>query len=284
MKKRWIMAILVGLAAMATGPKSSNSSAQERRHNDRDFQQRDETRQNFSLQAGARIEVSSIRGPVEVQTSEMNEAEVHIIRSARTKNELAYHKILVEHTSSSLVVRGQQEDPERQPPSGTRVNHRVILRIPRHADLTVNSISGSVKIGDLNGKLLVESISGSVTIGKISDQVRINSISGNVKLEQASGYLDISGVSGDSFAAIARIEERGIRVDGISGQVELRFNTQLNADLNATRISGKVHLDVPNANVQGTPSASAVRARIGAGGSPIIINSVSGSVRLAPGT
>jgi len=277
------MAFLVGLAALAIGPKSSNSSAQERSRNKSDFQQRDETRQNFSLQAGARVEVSSIRGPVEVQTSETNAAEVQIIRSARTKNELEYHKILVEHTPTSLVVRGERENPKRQPPSGTQVSHRVILKIPRQVELVVNSISGAVNIGDINGKLLVESISGSATIGKVGDQARINGISGNVKLEQTSGYLDISSVSGSSFATIARIEERGIRINGISGQVELRFNTQLNADLNATQISGKVSLDVPNVTVQSKLAGSDVRARIGAGGTPITINGVSGNVRLAPG-
>ncbi len=283
MKRRWIMGFLIGLMAMAAGTGSFDSSAQERRRNDGDARQRDETRQNFSLQGGARVEVSGIRGPVEVQTSETNVAEVHIIRSARTQKELEYHKIVVENTPTSLVIRGERTDPKRQPPRGTQVQHRVVLKIPRRVELNVNSISGSVKIEDLNGDLQVESVSGSVTIGKVSGQVQINSISGNVKLEQANGYLDISGVSGSSFATIAQMQERGVRVNNVSGQVELRFNMQLNADLNATSISGKVYLDVPNVSVRDRPDSSTVRAQIGSGGSPIIINSVSGSLRLAPG-
>src|SRR5215467_12987818 len=76
-----------------------------------DFQERDEFNQTYQLAPGARVEVSSIRGPVEIVTGETTTAEVRIIRTARTRADLEYHKIVVEQVGNSLVVRGIR-DPE----------------------------------------------------------------------------------------------------------------------------------------------------------------------------
>src|ERR1044071_3120971 len=67
-----------------------------------DFRERDEFNQTYQLSPGARVEVSSIRGPVEIVTGDMATAEVKIIRSARTRADLEYHKIEVKQTGDSL--------------------------------------------------------------------------------------------------------------------------------------------------------------------------------------
>jgi len=48
----------------------------------------------------------------------------------------------------------------------------------------------------------------------------------------------------------------------------------------AEHVSGQVHLDVPNVIRDSEEKSSNVRARIGAGGTPITISSVSGNIRL----
>ncbi|HXQ34121.1 MAG TPA: hypothetical protein VN843_08920, partial [Anaerolineales bacterium] len=80
----------------------------------RDFNERDEINQTYQLAPGATVEVSSIRGPVEIISGDTATAEVKIIRSARTRADLEYHKIEVEQTGSGLVVRGVQEPEQRQ--------------------------------------------------------------------------------------------------------------------------------------------------------------------------
>src|SRR5215510_1669342 len=116
-----------------------------------DFKERDEFNQTYQLPPGARVEVSSIRGPVEIVTSDTATAEVKIIRTARTRADLEYHKIEVEQTGNSLVVRGVQ-DPEERRQQNIQVNHHVILKLPRRIDLQVSSISGSLKAGDIDGQ------------------------------------------------------------------------------------------------------------------------------------
>ena len=113
-----------------------------------EFKEREEINQTYPLSPGARVEVSSIRGPVEIVTGESATAEVQIIRTARTRADLEYHKIEVETTANSLVIRGVQEPQERQR-QNIQVNHHVILKLPRRIDLSVKSISGSLKVGDV---------------------------------------------------------------------------------------------------------------------------------------
>jgi DUF4097 and DUF4098 domain-containing protein YvlB len=263
----------------------------------RDFKERDEFNRTYQLAPGARVEVSSIRGPVEITTGDSATAEVQIIRSARNRADLEYHKIEVEQTGNGLVVRGVQEPEERQR-ENVQVNHQVILKLPRRIDLKVSSVSGSLKVGDIDGetrvnsisgsgnignvggKLQVNSISGNLEIGNVGGDARVNSISGNLGLGQVNGSLDVSSVSGGLNATLLSLSPQGIHIRSVSGSIEIGFKTEVNADFNAEGISGDVYLNVPNVTRESEENSSNVRARIGGGGTPISISSVSGNIRL----
>ena len=262
-----------------------------------DFQERDEVNQTYELAPGARVEVSSIRGRVEIVTADTTTAEVQIIRTARTRADLEYHKIEVEQAGNSLVVRGVQ-DREQRRGQNIQVNHQVILKLPRRIDLSVNSvsgpikvgdvegqthvssISGSAKIGDVGGKLQVSSVSGSLDVGNVGADARVTSISGNLRLGQVNGSLDVSSVSGALNATLVSLSPQGIHIQSVSGSVEIAFKSEINADFNAEHVSGEVYLDVPNVTRDSEAKSPNVRARIGAGGTPITISSVSGNIRL----
>src|SRR5262245_3828806 len=75
---------------------------------DDDFPERDEIRQSYELTPGARVEVSVIYGPVDIETTDGNTAEVHIVRSARNRADLASRPIGIERTAAGLAVRGER--------------------------------------------------------------------------------------------------------------------------------------------------------------------------------
>jgi DUF4097 and DUF4098 domain-containing protein YvlB len=262
-----------------------------------DFKERDETNQTFELSPGARVEISSIRGSVKIVNADTATAEVRIIRTARTRADLEYHKIEVTHSGNSLVVRGIQE-PEERRERNVQVDHQVMLTLPRRIDLSAKSISGSVRAGDVDGrvnvssvsgsvnisnitgKLEVNSVSGSVEVGNAGADVRVNSVSGNVGMGQVDGSLEVSSVSGGVKATLNSLSPQGIHIKSVSGSIEIGFKSDVNADFNAEGISGQVYLDVPNVVRDSEEKSPNVRARIGAGGTPISIFSVSGNIRL----
>ena len=308
-----IKALLLSMLMLACGtPGAESATETAQRHN---FTEREEINQKYQLAHGARVEVSSIRGHVDVLNSDSGMAEVQIIRSARTRADLEYHKIEVEHSGNSLVVRGVQE-PEDRRDRNIQVDHRVILKVPRAIELKVSSVSGHVKVGDVDGettvhsisghanignvggklqvtsisghanignvgdKLQVTSISGNLDVGDVNADARVNGISGNVRLNQVNGSIDVMSVSGTLNTKLVSLSPQGIHIKSISGSVEIGFHSDVNADFSATSISGQVYLDVPNVIRDSAVREPNVRARIGAGGTPIEITSVSGNIRL----
>ena len=288
-----IKVLLTSMMMLACGaPRAVTTETAQRS----DFKERDEINQTYQLAPGTRVEISSIRGPVEITNADAATAEVQIIRTARTRADLEHHKIEVQHSGNSLVVRGVQE-PERRW-ENIQVDHRVILKLPRQIDLSVSSISGSLKagnvdgqtnvssisgsanIGNVGGKLQVTSVSGSLDVGNVGAAARVTSISGDLRVGQVNGSLDVSSISGGVNATLASLSPQGIQIKSVSGSVEIGFKSEVNADFNSQGVSGEVYLDVPNVTRDSEEKSSNVRARIGAGGTPITISSVSGNIRL----
>lgn len=237
---------------------------------DSEFTERDEFRQSYTLAAGSSVRLSGINGAVDVETASGNAAEVYVVRSARNKSDLDYHKIIVEQTAAGLVVRGEKDkndswrdrDGERR-----QVRQRIQMRIPRNVDFTASGINGRATVGEIEGP------------------VKLSGINGRVDVAQARGYTDISGINGSVTMLITQLTERGIRVSGVNGSVSLKFGEALNADLSVSGINGAVNTDgLPNVTVQGRISRQNFNARIGAGGAPINVSGVNGSVRLMPGS
>jgi hypothetical protein len=257
MRKNLVTLLLVMVVSLALA--APGASAQKHDGGDSDFPERDEMKQSYELSPGARVEVRGINGTVDIETGNGSTAEVNIIRLARTREDLNYRKIIVEHTANSLVVRAEKEN-ER---GDHGVRQRVTLRLPRQIDLNVSGVNGRTNVGEIDGP------------------VRVSGVNGAVEVEQAAGYSELSGINGRVRINITRLSERGIQVSGINGGVELRFAEDLNADLDVSGINGSVNTDVPNVSVIGKFNRQNFRAKIGSGGTPITVRGVNGSVRLA---
>ena len=283
------------VAVCGLGPGSSPSRARLSTENHSALGERDEIKQSYELASGARVSVTSISGPVEIETSLGSMAEVHVIRTARSQQDLQYRRIIIEHSGNSLTVRGEQE---RGAGRGVQVTQHVMLKLPLNVNLSVNSISGHAIIGDIGGQAHISSISGPVTIGDVSGeaivssvsgrlslgraggQVQVKSISGSVDIGQSVGHFEASSISGSVRATIGQIGSSGITIDSISGGVTLRLAEAVNAEIHAMHYSGEVYLNLPNVVIQGKMTSSEVRGLIGSGGPTISISNISGNIML----
>ncbi|MDQ3908603.1 MAG: hypothetical protein M3268_09715 [Acidobacteriota bacterium] len=256
----------LGVARAAVRDFDQDKSRRDRDDDDSSFTERDEFRQSYTLAPGAQVRVAGINGSVDVETSTSGAAEVQVVRTARSRSDLDYHKVIVEQTASGLVVRGENNRDRDGVRDGDnhQVRQRVWLRIPRSVEFTASGINGRATVGEIDGP------------------VHLSGINGKCEVGQARGYTDISGINGSVSMTITQLSERGIRVSGVNGHVELHFDGALNADLSVSGINGAVNADVPNVTVQGRVSRTSFEAKIGAGGAPITVSGVNGSVRLAP--
>jgi DUF4097 and DUF4098 domain-containing protein YvlB len=239
----------------------TSSHASSGDNSDSDFPEKDEFHQSYQLAAGAKVEVQGINGSVEIETAAGSTAQVNIYRSARTREDLEYRKVLVDQTASSLVVHGEKDSNGAG--RNREVRQRVTLSLPRQIDLGVSGVNGRVAVGEIDGP------------------VKLSGINGKVDVAQAMGYSNISGINGRVKVTISRLGEQGIHVSGVNGGVELSFAEDLNADLDVTGINGGVNADVANVTILGKVDRQSFHAKIGSGGSPIKVNGINGHVKLS---
>lgn len=217
---------------------------------------KDETNQSYNLSAGARVEVSGINGRVEISPGS-GAAQVHIIRTAPTEEDLTHHRIIVQNSGSSLIVRGESENH-----SHARVRQHVILTVPTGVQLSVSGVNGPVNVGDIEGPVDVHGVNGKVDIGR------------------AIEHSNISGINGSITISLSTLSEQGMHVSGVNGRVNIALADGINADLEVSSINGGVSSDLAM-TVQGKWGPRDFRAKLGSGGAPISISGVNGQIKIS---
>src|SRR5579862_5216556 len=99
MRTRLIALATIALAIVVVGrfPISGYATTTAVHTDDSAFTQKEEINQAVNLGGSGNIQVSGINGTLEVDTtSGAGVAQVHIVRSAPTQEDLAHHKILIE--------------------------------------------------------------------------------------------------------------------------------------------------------------------------------------------
>jgi DUF4097 and DUF4098 domain-containing protein YvlB len=238
------------ILAVAPQPARVNAQAQK----DGDLPEREEINQKFKLSPGARVEISTIAGPVDIETTSSDLAEVHIVRSAQTRADLECYKTIVEQTATSLVIRHEQSC------STVRDHQRVKLTLPRAIELSLKNIAGHVNIGAVNGMLRLDSIAGQVTLAQVQ----------TAQIDSLAGGLSIG---------IAEPGDQGIRISSIAGGVDLSVLAGVNADLRVGNVMGQIENELPDASVTKT-GHSRFQVLIGSGGKSISVSNVMGGIKI----
>jgi hypothetical protein len=232
--------------------------------------------------------VIGIDGRVKVETADTDTAEVLIVRSARKREDLLRRKVEIrpEDNNENLHIHvGDNRPPDSRhsvkrrvlkemrihdrdnssPESLPEIRQRVVLRLPRKSGLEIRQVGGDVTIGGVGGHL------------------RITEVIGNVRVTGAAGPVVVGNTCGDIDITFAPLKANSVRIgDDIIGNVELRFEGDVNADLNASSVNGAVKPDFPNvAPSVSEPEQGRLKARIGNGGFGIEIDGVNGNVTLS---
>lgn len=220
--------------------------------------------ESYELADGAHVVVHGINGPVTVEAVDGNTAEVRVTSTAGNMSDLNENQITVEHTESSLTVRGKGSNSWgfwKWLRGGGEARHNVVLRLPRNVELATRGTNGKVVIGEMEGPVQVSGVNGRVEIGG------------------ARGLAEVNGVNGTVTLTITELGKDGAKVNGINGGVELRLGSDVNADLNLNGINGQITVEAPNVEVQ-EQKRSKLRARVGTGGANIKANGINGGVRI----
>ncbi len=230
-----------------------------------DFPEREEIRRSYTLKPNAEVRISGINGRVEVETANLDRAEVLIVRSARKREDLQFRKINIEHEPGLLHIRTEEERKSifsaiGMVPEGRQ---RVILKLPAKVQLATDGINGNVTVGAVDGSFEARGVNGKVNVAQIS------------------GGANFRGVNGSIEATFAKVSGDGIDLSGLNGNTTLHFTGEVNAEVEARGMNGRVDTDLPNVEERkGEKRYGRYEARIGTGGARIEIRGVNGNVRL----
>jgi len=269
MKCRIFFAVLLVVAALFAGRymrAASNAGHAVNAVNAGGGGNRDETRQAQRLEPGARVEVRGINGAVEVRTAETDTAEVRVVRTGGSAEDLRYGKVRVEMSPSGVIVEGERDGGRgfwRWLQGGRSVRQQVTLTLPRRVSLLTEGVNGDVEVGEVDGPVTVASVNGRVGVAQSAGRFEVRRVNGNVKI------------------GVARLGAEGAELTRVNGNVEIRLRELADADIETRRHNGSLTLDVPNVTMRRREDHRESRARLGAGGSFIQIARVNGNVRFS---
>lgn len=191
------------------------------------------------------------------------------------------------------------------------------VRMPKNADLELETSDGRVELSNLNGNIVVHTSNGAVNASRLSGSINIRSndgdivadtLSGEFKLESGNGKVNGTALDGkcevftsdgsihvagrfDSLdiksangAVIARAEP-GSKISSAwsittkDGSVSLEVPKNLGANLNARTEDGHISLGIP-VSADGDIGKQAVHGSIYGGGPTLFIRTGDGSIHL----
>jgi hypothetical protein len=194
---------------------------------------------------------------------------------------------------------------------------KIEVRMPKDADLTVNTGDGSVETESVNGHVKIHTGDGAVRAQAVSGDVDIDTGDGSITLEGAKGDIrlrtgdghvearDLDGKvdasSGDGHITIAgRLDALNIKTgDGSinanlaagskvttgwsirtgDGSVDIVLPADLQANIDASTNDGHISLNIPLL-VEGTFRNSEIHGKMNGGGQPVTVHTGDGSIRL----
>lgn len=145
----------------------------------------------------------------------------------------------------------------------------LVMRVPRHADLSLTAVNGPVSVEGVSGRMRLETMNGPLTLLRVSGDVRGRTRGGPV-------HVTLDG---------ARWEGEGLDAETLGGPSTLELPAGYSARLETGTLSGpalEIHYPLPLP----APSARRVRTQTGQGGAGVRVVTRAGpaTLRMAGGT
>ncbi|MFN8178212.1 MAG: DUF4097 family beta strand repeat-containing protein [bacterium] len=150
-------------------------------------------------------------------------------------------------------------------------------------DAEINTVSGGIDVDGSIGRVESESVSGATTLRNVADTIEAKTTSGSIDIE-APGVekAQCTSVSGEIRFAGAAKKDAELTFENFSGAVELALPTDLDADVTVKTFSGSIRSE--HGGKVERPEfgpGSSLNETFGEGSARIAVNTFSGSVSLS---
>ncbi len=234
-----------------------------------DFRQKAtaEWRKTYDLQPGGRLEISNVNGKIDVQPATGNTVEVVALKSARGASEEAakeaLDRIQIEETVSPGDIRIQtRTDRGGSLFGGGNFEVQYTVRVPAGADVKFSTVNGGIEIAGLAG------------------HINADTTNGGVKARDISGPIEASTTNGGVDVDLARLADRGVKLECTNGGIHLRLPADAKATISARVANGGI--DLNGLQIETIESSRRrLDGRLNGGGAPVNIEGTNGGIHIS---
>ena len=269
----------------------------------------------------------TVAGPATVRIK-VDDSSVHVVTSETNRVEFR----VTSQGFSAIEIGGKLHIDSQQNGNDVeltvRLASRVVLgfnnkrlttevRMPKNADLQIDTSDGRVELSELNGNITVHTSDGAIKASQLSGSIDLRSgdgdivadaLTGTFKLHSGDGKISATGLDGkcdistsdgsihaagrfdsldlkSSDGAVTARAETGSKLAAMwsiatkDGRVDVEIPKELQANLDASTNDGHITLGLP-VSMQGDIGKKAVHGAINGGGPTLFIHTGDGSIRL----
>jgi DUF4097 and DUF4098 domain-containing protein YvlB len=226
--------------------RSASVEAEQRRTDERETQTERITR-SVNIGASGELDLSNIAGDIVITRASGTTALIEAVKTARgatveeAREMLALVPVEITERGTRVEARTRYPSGDDRRRTGRRnlnVSVAFTVAAPEGTRILVKSISGNISARDILGGLTLESVSGSIRIANAGRMVNGRSISGDIELNdtKVEGALEAGTISGT--VRLRRLTARSLTVNSVSGSVVMEDVTA--ERVGAQSISGDI--------------------------------------------
>jgi len=253
--------------------------------------------ETFQVTGPARLNLSNIRGSVDLRRGEDQHIHVTAVKQAHSGDVDGTEVEWSQAADGAVTIATHFRDA---PWSWLLGSHPCcvdyVVKAPRTCSLKVKGVSSTISVEGFEGEFEFHSVSGEVSLHDLTGPVRIHTVSGAVSAEDLKGALHLETVSGDAELKSGNLPsveastvsgkvdlqtplgQGSYRFRSVSGDVHLRVPPESRCSLELHTLSGEIRTDFPQRSAFRTHGSRVAEVR--GGGVQISLNSISGDLRL----
>lgn len=271
---------------------------------------------SYSITGRANVRVETNDGAVQVYTSDSKQVEFRVLYEGYEMNRTLHVDSRQDGDSVQVTARVSGHWGFNWNGHGRRM--KIEVRMPRDADLNIDTGDGSVDTQSINGRLKIHTGDGSVRVQSVSGDVDVDTgdgsitvvgAKGEIRLHTGDGHVEareldgrVNASSGDGHITISgRLDALDVKTgDGSinanlqpgskvasswtirtgDGSVDLVLPPDLQANIDASTNDGHISLGIP-LTVEGTFKNSEIHGKMNGGGQSLTVHTGDGSIRLS---
>jgi hypothetical protein len=234
-----LAAVSAGVPAAAQGPDSHRIVIREHARlaaggyqgRNRGPEQTERLSRRIHIGRDGRVAVSNVAGDITVTGGGGDEVVIDAVKRTRgDRGQLARVHIDVDERPGRVEVRTEYERNWSNRSGDVSVDYTIT--VPSSAAVDVKSVSGTVKLSNVQGAVRAESVSGDVITTSTPKLEQAKSVSGDVSLGGVTTDGDLSATSVSGSVSAKGLKARGLDLGSVSGNVTV-------ADATCDRLDGK---------------------------------------------